>query len=372
MAIDEQLQQIRDRMPELFMQAHEWRFTTNSPLLYYAQENKFVVVDNTEWGDPNRWFFIGDIHADFFALHTLLHKVRTLRPDFKLVFLGDLIDRGEHPIECFLLLVEWAIQHPQQVIWIAGNHDIGLSYDENNRIFRSEVEPSEAADILNFRNMRNRENSLIHNPLADAFDGFRRAVGKLFVLIASHLPRAVLFPDGLLATHGGIPHSDLQLKGKDAPTKDALMAWLNAPECLQDFTWTRLTKWAKKIPNRASRGCDFGYQDFEMFCEIVSRFFPVNRMIRGHDHPKIGWEQHREYKHRPAMTLTGFGFHYMLDAPERFEYYKPVLVLARYVRDSLPEIIEALYNKNDLEGLYPQKRMEVPEGFSVGPTTLKM
>lgn len=307
------------------------------PLLYENEPSKVVIMSPEVFGKPENWFFIGDIHADFFALHTLLNAIKTQCPDFRLVFMGDLVDRGEQPIECFFLLLKWARQHPEQIIWLAGNHDIAFSYDKEQKQFVSSVRPSEFLHLLN---------------LDDEMQSFRKPLGDFLVKLSAMLPRAVLFPDGLLATHGGFPLVDKQEEAKGLSSPEDFMSWLNSEKCLQDFTWTRITRYPKRAPNRSSKGCSYGFQDFDSFCNLKPELFPVKRMVTGHEHPATGWEEFPTYKNNPALTICGFGFDYMLDAPAKFYKYKSRLVCGRYRRDSLPEKIEVEYSLAELHKFY--------------------
>jgi calcineurin-like phosphoesterase family protein len=41
----------------------------------------------------------------------------------KVVFLGDYIDRGEHSLECIILLLAYKMAFPSRIVLIRGNHD---------------------------------------------------------------------------------------------------------------------------------------------------------------------------------------------------------------------------------------------------------
>lgn len=80
--------------------------------------------------------------------------------------------------------------------------------------------------------------------------------------LTAHAPRALFFPDELLVAHGGFPLSDPHRALEE--TGD----W-NAPACLSEFVWSRShPKARKKMPNRFSRGSQFGYEDFADFCAL--------------------------------------------------------------------------------------------------------
>jgi hypothetical protein len=318
---------------------------TEFPLLYENEKSKVVIMDEKTFGNPENWFFIGDIHGDFFALHTLLTSIKQECPDFRLVFMGDLVDRGEQPIECFFLILKWAQAHPERIIWLAGNHDIAFSYNKVNHRFDSSVDPSEFLDFLNTE---------------DEMQSFRKLLGEFLVKLSGILPRAVLFPDGLLATHGGFPLCDLQEQGKQMASREAFLEWLASPPCLQDFTWTRITVWPKKALDRPSKGCEYGFKDFEAFCDLKPEWFPVKRMLTGHEHPETGWEDFPTYKRYPAATICGFGFDYLIHGPGKFRKYKPRLILGRYRLNLLPERVEIDYSLSELQKFYPPQTPPPP------------
>ena len=80
-------------------------------------------VVRRETHDLRPWWFLGDIHGDYFALHTLLQHVYSQDPDANVCFLGDVVDRGLDSAECILLILMLALERPGKTIWIAGNHD---------------------------------------------------------------------------------------------------------------------------------------------------------------------------------------------------------------------------------------------------------
>jgi hypothetical protein len=222
---------------------------------------------------PSDVWFIGDLHGDLLALECALSHIRSAStggPKPRIVFLGDLIDDGPLAYCVVLRFMELVKDDPSAVCLLAGNHDEALSYDERSGMFRSSVSPSDFTDFLN---ERGRDTSL-----GDA----ARDAGRAFIDLVRSSPRALFFPDGLLAVHGGIPQSDMW-KSNGFESRDSL----NAKECLQDFVWTRAHERSlRRIPDRRSRGAEFGIADLSGFCEAAERVLghPVRRLIRGHDH----------------------------------------------------------------------------------------
>lgn len=325
-----ELQRVRTAMPEILSRATEQLNSGSLPFLFWgAQWNPVQKVG--EHGLA-KWFFIGDIHGDFFALHTLLEEV-SKTPDSYLCFLGDLVDRGPHDIECFARLLEFSENHRNhsgqpfpRVVWILGNHDEGISIAPRaEKKFRSSVEPAEFVDFLN-----GETNSGLEQTELDKW-------GCLFIEVCERLPRALLFDSGLVATHGGIPLEDRwpYLKTMEA---------FHHKRCLGDFTWTRAAKvptkkgWKYDPARRVySSSFEFGYKDLDGFSKAVEPLFPVKYLVRGHDHVEGGHEIPKEYKTIPIITLNGFGFHHLSGS---FNAYRQSLNLGVTANGEFPTIVD--------------------------------
>lgn len=335
------LKRIRAEMAGIFQRAAGKVASGELPLIGWGLSLPRVQKLAAEHeGRP--WFFIGDIHGDFLAWHRLFERVRKEK-DFRLCFLGDLVDRGPLDAECFAALLEAAERHPGQILWILGNHDEGVRFNPKAKIrFSSTVEPAEFVDYLN-----TPQDGLSPQQLED--------LGKLFIDICRRLPRAVLFPDGLLATHGGMPLKD---RWDTLKTLEAF----HHERTLGDFTWTRATPWPFKLgwshdPARrvTSSAFEFGYQDLDGFCKAVESVFPVKRVLRGHDHVENGFEITASYKNTPLMTLNGFGFGYTTNSVAK---YRQKLVLGVGITGQLPRIEEVDYLPEEHAGVYPPKQPE--------------
>ncbi len=335
---DQELRRIRIEMPRLLELFKTTMLGGPGPavLLKYGEPHKVVRLTDVEVGAIDQWFFIGDIHGDFFALHSLLHEAESRHVDARVLFLGDLVDRGDMPFECLFLLLDWGLRRPGRLGWIAGNHDVAFSVTAQGA-FQSLVSPAELLDVIN------RD---------DLFRGFRRELGEFFVMLTQGLPRALLFPDGLLATHGGIPLVDLHAQGAAIDNEAAYLDWLNSPACLKDFTWTRIHRAPKKLPDRYSTGAQYGFRDFEAFCQLKPDWFPVTRMVNGHEHPRGGFDSHDSYVSKPALTLLGLGFDEMRPMPDAYAHYTEALHLGQGVQDALPSVISVPVVREQLEMMY--------------------
>ena len=286
--------------------------------------------------DEPLWF-IGDLHGDLLALDSALALIareteREHVAGARMVLLGDLFDDGGYGLETVLRVFELILEHPESICLIAGNHDEALGYDGAR--FTTTVSPSHFSEFLN--------ENLAHEWIGRA--------GKLVVRIVANAPRALFFPDGLLAAHGGFPLSDLH--ARLAETTD----W-NDPRCLTDFVWSRAHPRARrKLPNRTSRGSQFGYEDFAAFCalsEALGR--PVTHMVRGHDHVDERYEIYPAYAATPVLTTVALSRR--LDR-EMFGSYGRVPTIARWIRGSLPQVYRLHIPERIVRGSYPEETGE--------------
>jgi hypothetical protein len=281
-------------------------------------------------------WFVGDLHGDLLALEAALALARATdaapdRPP-RLVFLGDLFDDGGHGLEVLLRVFELVAESPATTCVVAGNHDEALAFDGER--FTASVSPSDFADRLNAER-----------------DEVATRAGALAVRLFAAAPRALFFPDGLLVAHGGFPLVDLH------PALEAGGDW-NDPRCLSDFVWTRAhPKARKKLPNRMSRGSQFGHEDFAAFCALATRLGrPVTHMVRGHDHVDDRWAVYPAYAAHPLLTTNAMSRRL---PRESFGPYERVPTVARWVPGALPQVhrlrvpgalVRELYPEDDAEG----------------------
>jgi len=297
---------------------------------------KVIVVRKIEDVPPNLWF-IGDVHGDLLGLEAVLGHIaeRTRRegaPPPVYVFLGDLVDRMAFSYEVLLRFFALWRDHPGRVMLLAGNHTDALRWNGKTGTFTSSVNPCEFADWLN----NQKEDPVVPE------------VGRLFCELGQRTPRALFLPDGLLVAHGGVPHRDLQERLKKAED-------LDLPECLQDFVWTRLHPRApRRIPNRSSRTCDVGREDFERFCETAAGVLgqPVRRMIRGHDHVEARYELYLNYRKDHVLTLN------TMCCRQDGEFggpYPRTPCVARGRKDELPEVHRLTLPAELIRAYYPSE-----------------
>jgi hypothetical protein len=266
--------------------------------------------------DDGPLWIVGDLHGDLLALESALARMRdSAAPGDappRIIFLGDFFDDEGWGLEVLLRVFELVVEAPHRICVVAGNHDEALSYDGIR--FASSVSPSDFADFLNAH--------LMHEWI--------ERTGKLAVRMTARAPRALFLPDGTLVAHGGFPLTDLHAQLEE--TRD----W-NDPACLADFVWARAhAKARRKMPNRFSRGSQFGVEDFADFCALSARLGrPVMRMVRGHDHVDDRYAIYPAYRMHPILTTVALSRRL---GREQFGPAERAPTLARVIAGALPQV----------------------------------
>jgi hypothetical protein len=296
---------------------------------YAAGPDDRAIQIGERWPLSEVWF-IGDLHGDLLALESALQHIDRSGggADARIVFLGDLFDDGVHAAEVVLRIFEMVLDGPMRVTIVTGNHDEALAFADGR--FQSTVLPSDFTDWLNAN---------LDHPWA-------ARLGRLIIRFFERSPRALFFPDGLLVAHGGIPHTDLH------PELAQGGNW-NDPRVLQDFVWLRAHPRARKrIPNRTTRGSEFGREDFAAFCALATKLGrPVARLLRGHDHVEERFAIYPAWEQHPALTINTLSHRL---PREVFGEYERVPVVARWVRGELPEVRRLFVPAELIREIYPE------------------
>ncbi len=293
----------------------------------HADDRAIRVVATDD--DPGPLWIIGDLHGDLLALEASLALILRETGSARIVFLGDFIDDEGFGLEVLVRLFELIVEAPQRVCVIAGNHDEALSYDGAR--FASSVSPGDFADFLN----------------ANLSDEWTTRAGRVALRLTAHAARSLFFPDGLLVAHGGFPLVDLH------PALEAKSDW-NAPACLSDFVWARAhPKARRKLPNRFSRGSQFGYEDFADFCALTARLGrPITHFVRGHDHVEDRYAIYPAYRAHPVLTTVALSRRL---PREGFGPHERAPTLTRVVPGSLPQVYQLYPPLELINEVFPQR-----------------
>lgn len=203
-------------------------------------------------------YFVGDIHGDYDSLSKILKYVFMTDEKSRIVFMGDLFDRGEKSLECVRLLVWAARRFPGQITWIKGNHDCGFRYDQVSGKFTSEVDPAEFSDWLN----ANPDNA---------------PEGRFIADLIERLPVAIVLGD-IWAAHGGVLQADASERFDGFGTLDDQMT--------NDIIWSRMRDVPSKVVNRRTRGAEVGYKNACAFRDAVKARagIEIRHIVCAHQH----------------------------------------------------------------------------------------
>lgn len=280
-------------------------------------------------------WIVGDLHSDLLAFKAI-YKFATSKSQQaghrpRWCFLGDLFDRGIHGHAVLfevLRLVTAQDQDADFVGFVVGNHDLSLRWDGQVGQFTADVSPCEFADWLN------------EPGTAEEWRHLARAACEWF----ANAPRALLLPDYTLVAHGGCVHSDLLAQLDSAKVDDL------PEEVLEDLVWLRASENSKrKVPNRFSRGCQFGADDLRDFLDSLGKKLGqrVPRVIRGHDHVLNRWDAPKLYEGR-LLTLNAMSWRQI----EMLGPFARQPVVARYRPNDFPELFQLAIPEETIRCLY--------------------
>jgi 3',5'-cyclic AMP phosphodiesterase CpdA len=130
----------------------------------FAEEANLIQLES------DKVIFVGDTHGDLEATEKILHKY--LKPENKLVFLGDYVDRGPASLDNINFLLQQKIKHHDSLFLLMGNH--------------------EGHAVMNF------------HP-ADFWERLDVELRQRYGEVLSKLPLAASTPNGIIALHGALP-----------------------------------------------------------------------------------------------------------------------------------------------------------------------
>ncbi|MEA4862753.1 MAG: metallophosphoesterase [Victivallaceae bacterium] len=263
---------------------------------------------------PANLWYIGDLHGDLLSLVASLDYIDHFPAEEPptIVFLGDAFDRFGYGYEVLLVIFNLMLERPGKIMFLVGNHDVELYYKKRFNVFYPGVMPANFCEWLNV--------SLSEKPELSIF-------GQRLITLMRRMPHALFLPDGMVAAHGGVPHTDVQRTIHSPADLDTINA-------RQDFVWGRFDpRHPRVMPDRARKDVRLGYQDFNDFCDVASEALdmPVMRMIHGHEHPLEQWMFYPRYLMNPILTINT---HRIATASGSIDK----IAVARHRPDTLPEV----------------------------------
>ena len=227
------------------------------PLIGLGNQNRIVYRESLRQDET--WFFLGDVHADPDCLNWVFKYISSFK-NFRLCLLGDIFDRGIDEILCFKLILKFAWEFPDQVIWLAGNHDRPIESNQNKQDW--------PLQMVNLRNT-----------------------------IMSKLPLMLILSDGTIAMHGGPPSIEA-LKGRRLED-------VSLSPRLQKLTQHSRFEAFKNIFEDTDSEQWFNIFDLSKFLNTFKNVTPPIMLIRGHDHPINGYQLFNANSDFKILTLLG-------------------------------------------------------------------
>ncbi|MFV2013924.1 MAG: metallophosphoesterase [Candidatus Heimdallarchaeota archaeon] len=120
---------------------------------------------------------VGDIHGDLLQVQKALYLLESKQVK-KVVFDGDVVDRGVEMIECLMLILAYQLKYPNQVYYLRGNHEL-----------------ASVNEVYGFRGYVTALYS------SQTYEYFKRAFQEL--------PFAMKVADWAFITHGGVPRNQI-------------------------------------------------------------------------------------------------------------------------------------------------------------------
>jgi len=239
---------------------------------------------------------LGDLHGCYSCLKAaimqskFMEKVQAFKkdpdnnPDPKLILLGDYIDRGMFSLNGVLRSVlQLAVSVPEHVYFLRGNHEYYIEY--KGQVFGG-VKPAEAI------------NTLKPHVSSEVF--------QHYIQFFEHMPN-MLFFDGILFVHGGIPR-DLLIKER---YKD--LSSLNDNDIRFQMMWSDPSS-ADVIPaelQEQSARFPFGRLQAAAFLQRLG----CHTLIRGHEKINEGFKRTYDDDNLVLVTVFSAGGEFNDDLP---------------------------------------------------------
>ncbi len=198
-----------------------------------------------------RTIFSGDIHGDIDSMLAAFKIAE--QHDANIVFLGDVVDRGSHNVECVNLLLARILQEPDRVFFTRGNHE--------------------------FKGINTKWGFM-----DSVVEKYPETVYWLYNVVFTQLPIAVLQNDRIFGIHGGISQYSPTLAEIDALAHEN-RAYRDE---LLDLLWNDPAIEPQKgfEPNNKRKiFLTFGQDVFDDFMQQNN----LQLFIRGHNKQKTGY-----------------------------------------------------------------------------------
>jgi calcineurin-like phosphoesterase family protein len=158
---------------EIIKEMDEMTIRINDDKEFNKSIDNLCKLGKRDLYNPQRIIAVGDVHGRLDHLNLLLDKILPLKEGDHLVFLGDLVNRGNNSLGVLFRIMEIQKQYKNQVFCILGNHDSVLKKylkTQDKRAFYPLIEQT----ILEFKHTFNGDlfECVKNNGILDFFNSF--------------------------------------------------------------------------------------------------------------------------------------------------------------------------------------------------------
>ena len=210
-----------------------------------------IILELKKENPHDKVIVIGDLHGDLISLIKLVEIVNLENPKYVL-FLGDIVDRGLHQLECLILILTLKIKDSKKYYLLKGNH-------ETLEVNRS------------------------YGFLQDFLNRFKDTKKFDYILaIYKALPHCALVNESVLCLHGGIPE-DFKIinRLKGIKTSDSNLNYEKTAKSLLQIMWNDPKPNLKGF-TESFRGRDIKFFGEDVFTDFM-RENKLDYLIRAHE-----------------------------------------------------------------------------------------
>lgn len=167
-----------------------------------GQLNKVVSNHSIYYMDEDTdVYFIGDIHSDAYIIEHLLETINFYdkiiqKIPFKIVFLGDYVDRGKNHIKTVEYILTLKLYFPNHIYLLMGNHDIGHIENGQVTLYLRQAE-SEMDYFYHYINYLHKHHKDFTDDLLELYLTFMNTLNVTAFITTEK--------SNIMAVHGGIP-----------------------------------------------------------------------------------------------------------------------------------------------------------------------
>ena len=118
-------------------------------------KNERIIIEISQQ-ENDVGYVIGDLHGNLQSLIFLVKLILKTHPNY-VIFLGDLVDRGQYQMECLVIVISLKILFPHCVYILSGNHE-SLEINKAYGFYKEYL--TNYRDVIDFNLILNVYNSL--------------------------------------------------------------------------------------------------------------------------------------------------------------------------------------------------------------------